>query len=250
MRLIRKYRLRGYGLYFALVESIAYQLTSTSPTPDLEETAKDVADFFGEDTLFVEEVIKYCIEQGLFEYSQETGRLICMKMLTHLDNTMSNNPEIRAIMANFQKVKETSIKLKKPKADQIRSDQPRSDQISDIYTHWNAQGIVKHQKITDAIQRKIRTKLKEHSEGEIREAITNYANIVHSRDHYFSHKWILADFLQRGLEKFLDWEICYTNYLSNKPKTREQTVMEELDARREEARCHVDGPVQIDGPHV
>lgn len=126
-RLIRKYGLRGYGLYFACVESIAYQLETESPTPDMEENARDIAEYFGEDSAYIEEVLHFCIYTlQLFELNEANGRLTCMKLLVHLDNTMSNNPQIKAIIDNFRQnpvqLKETSRNFNQIRLDKIRLD--------------------------------------------------------------------------------------------------------------------------------
>ena len=122
MRLLKKYGLKGYGLYFAIVEIVAFNLETDKPMPDLEENAKDMADFFGEDTVEIEKIIRDCIDLGLFEHSEKTGRVTCLKLLAHLDNTMSSNPEIKNILANFKKLQETSSKPQKLEADKIRLD--------------------------------------------------------------------------------------------------------------------------------
>lgn len=123
-RLINKFGIDGYGLYFAVVESIAFQLETNKPIPDLEENANDIAEFFKMNAPRVEEILKYCIspESGLFEFDPETNRILCLKLLLHLDNTMCNNPEIKKIINNFKKLEETSSSLKQIRLDKIRLD--------------------------------------------------------------------------------------------------------------------------------
>ena len=48
---------------------------------------------------------------------------------------------------------------------------------------------------------------------EILTAIDNYNFILTDDEYYFKYKWTLKDFLQRGLEKFLDKETAAGNYL-------------------------------------
>ncbi len=118
--LIQKYGLRGYGLYFAILESIAFRLDGSKPLPDLEENSAYIAKYFNEDTVFIEEVMLFCIQNDLFEQDETTGRLLCLKMLAHLDNTLSGNPEIHRIIANFKKLQETSRNLKQIRLDKTR----------------------------------------------------------------------------------------------------------------------------------
>lgn len=127
-RVIRKYGLRGYGLYFVCIEYIANQLTPESPKPDLEENARDIAETFGEDTILIEEILHFIIyEQGLLSIDEDTGRLVCLKLLTHLDNTLSNNPQIKQILSKFGQLKETSSNFKKLNTDKIRLEENRID---------------------------------------------------------------------------------------------------------------------------
>ena len=140
MRLIKKFGLRGYGLYFAIVEYISNQLETTKPLPDLEENSQDIASFFNEDTVLIEEMLLFCVNQGLFEQDENTGRIVCLKLLCHLDNTMANNPEIKKIIDSFNsmdksniiKLEETSRNFKqleepKSRLDKIRLDKNRKE---------------------------------------------------------------------------------------------------------------------------
>ena len=74
----------------------------------------------------------------------------------------------------------------------------------DFFDHWNSKKIVVHRKLSEKQKTKISASLKVFSEPEILKGIENYAKVVFSSDHYFSHKWTLQDFLARGLSKFVD----------------------------------------------
>jgi hypothetical protein len=132
-RLIQNYGLEGYGLYFLIVESIAFQLETNSPMPDLEETAHDIAQFTHNDTVLIQEIIEFCLEQKLFEYNHDIGRILCLKLLTHLDNTMSNNPEIKKILQNFKKLQETSSDLKQIRLDKTILDNKDIDESGSTF---------------------------------------------------------------------------------------------------------------------
>jgi hypothetical protein len=124
MRLIKNHGLRGYGLYFAILEGIAFDLEPESPAPELEQTARDLADFFNEDTVKIEEIVKDCVTEGLLDVNPQNNRIICLKLLQYLDNTMSQNPQIKAILSNFKEIKADALK-------QIRLDEIRLDEIKD-----------------------------------------------------------------------------------------------------------------------
>ncbi len=67
--------------------------------------------------------------------------------------------------------------------------------------------------MTDKIKRVINAALKDYKQEEICKAIDNYSTILSDSDKYFwSYKWGLREFLQRGIDKFLDFNIAASNY--------------------------------------
>lgn len=105
--------------------------------------------------------------------------------------------------------------------------------INNIYTqifdHWNSQGIYKHTTLNDKTKRKIASSLKEYKNpDEILKAITNYATVYKGNQYFWNYKWSLADFLQRGLSKFVDEATPLTNFLSEKSK-KESNQQSSLD---------------------
>lgn len=90
-----------------------------------------------------------------------------------------------------------------------------------VFEHWNSKDIIQHRKLTDKIKRAINGVLKNYSAGEVCAAIDNYAVILKDDRYYWSYKWTLQEFLQRGLEKFLDFETAAQNYLKDKAKPRD-----------------------------
>lgn len=129
MRLIRAHSIEGYGIYWACLESIASNLEPSKPLPDMEENDKDIAELFGMDTDKVRDIIQFCIKEGLFQKDEKSGKLVCLKLLSHLDNTMSNVPQIRGILDNFRKLQGTSSELKQLEGTCSRLDKSRVDKI-------------------------------------------------------------------------------------------------------------------------
>ena len=97
-RIIKKYGLEGYGLYNLIVESIAESLSSDKPMPELEETARDIAEQYNNDTPHIEEIIKYMIDNGLFEISDMNGRLLCKKIYKFIDKSQNTRLTIPKII--------------------------------------------------------------------------------------------------------------------------------------------------------
>ena len=96
-----------------------------------------------------------------------------------------------------------------------------NNDITNIYTRWNELDIIKHNKLTDKMTTKIKSALKDHSESEIYNAFNNYNEVLKDDGSYFNYKWTLSDFLQRGLEKFLD-DSCLTNFKDKNVKSNGQ----------------------------
>jgi len=95
-----------------------------------------------------------------------------------------------------------------------------------IFQRWNSKGIIQHRKLTDKIKRAINGALQDYSEEEICQAIDNYAVILADDRYYWSYKWGLKEFLQRGLDKFLDFDVAAQNYRKDdreKQKLNKQT---------------------------
>jgi DNA-binding MarR family transcriptional regulator len=72
-----------------------------------------------------------------------------------------------------------------------------------IFDHWNSKKITVHRKLVDNTKRKIKSTLKDYTQEEIIKAIDNYHYVLRDQNSFFNYEWTLAEFLQRGLEKFL-----------------------------------------------
>jgi hypothetical protein len=68
--------------------------------------------------------------------------------------------------------------------------------------------------MNDKMEYQIIKRLKEgYTENQLKTAIENYSVILSNPDSFFKYKWALADFMSRGLEKFIDLEVCTSNYI-------------------------------------
>ena len=106
-----------------------------------------------------------------------------------------------------------------------------------VLNFWNSQKIIQHKGLTDKRKRVINAKLKEgYSIEDIERSIKNYAEILRGTEYYWNYKWTLEDFLQRGLEKFLDLSVAKQNYKHKHKETRA-----EQRNREEKERVYLDG---------
>lgn len=78
---------------------------------------------------------------------------------------------------------------------------------------WNQQGMIKHKKITTARKKAIDKAIKnaDYTLIEIFKAFENYAKIIQSPDYFWNYKWTMEDFLNRGLNRFVDEAEPFSN---------------------------------------
>jgi len=110
-----------------------------------------------------------------------------------------------------------------PQNEENQSQEIQSDEATPqeaIFEHWNSKDIIKHRKMTDKIKRAINGALRDYTKDEICQAIDNYALILSDEKYYWTHKWTLKEFLERGLDKFFDFETAAQNYAKGNEKTR------------------------------
>ncbi|BFT94976.1 MAG: hypothetical protein MNSN_01760 [Minisyncoccus archaeiphilus] len=101
----------------------------------------------------------------------------------------------------------------------IHTENTYIDNIFSIFNFWNEQKIIVHQKLTSKMKNKIGSVLKEFSVEDLKKAIRKYGIILNDEKYYWTYKWTLEEFLQRGLTKFMDTpekEFLKTNF--EKPK--------------------------------
>lgn len=124
------------------------------------------------------------------------------KMVTTVTN--NGNESLPIMVTSVVRPKDT-IKI-------TTKDTTTKDTANRIFDHWNSQDIVKHEKLTNAISRKIQAKIKDYSIEKIIRSISNYNVVLKDPDCFWTFKWTLVDFLQKGIDKFMDIEIAKVNY--------------------------------------
>lgn len=106
-----------------------------------------------------------------------------------------------------------------------------------IYTiflnKWNENKIIIHNKITSKKEKAIKKALKDFTQEDILNAIQNYGTIINSNEYYFNYKWNLEDFLNRGIDKFVDEANPLTNmkannYFNNKKQNKNSFSFNDL----------------------
>jgi hypothetical protein len=100
-----------------------------------------------------------------------------------------------------------------------------------VFNFWNRQEIIVHRRLSDKDCSAINIALRDFSQEEIFHAITNYATVLKSSEHYFKHRWTLRDFLQRGLRKFVNEADPLGNFKKesfNQADKRTEAALKEL----------------------
>lgn len=116
----------------------------------------------------------------------------------------------------------------------------------DVFEHWNQAKIIQHRALSDKLKRSINGALATYSQAEIIQAIDNYAWILASPVHYFKYRWTLGDFLQRGLDKFMNRRVADANYKNDNSRGSARRLPEKYTA----APDYRDRPNLKDGTDV
>ena len=90
---------------------------------------------------------------------------------------------------------------------------PTTKDVVTVFRYWNyKKETMIHRVFSDKRKKKIASTIKVHGLDDILKAIFNYATILSSTSHFWTYSWTIEDFLQRGLEKFLDEANPYDNF--------------------------------------
>ncbi len=104
-----KYGADGYALYFFCLELIAAPIDSKRVNFDLEHDAEYLAYRLKIDSRRVEEIMRFLVDQELFEVDEVTHRITCLQLALRLENSIVKNPELKKtqkrIMAKIAKHK-------------------------------------------------------------------------------------------------------------------------------------------------
>lgn len=210
---ISEFGLMGYGFYWRILEIIAEQMDKSDRTY-CEYTLKSWAKLLGIFPKTFTKLLENFCEKNLFtsEYFQNSIRVDCPNLLRYRDEYAERKTKCRDIVPSVSGVcpdqdTETKADLQKEDIKDIAVSPETlsvSPDVSLICSHWNEQGVIIHRRFDERTKTQVRTRLKERTAEEITRAISNYAAVLKSPEHLWSYKWTLKEFLQRGLDKFLD----------------------------------------------
>lgn len=100
---------------------------------------------------------------------------------------------------------------KKGNTKEIPKETITKENIYSVFEFWNKKKITTHRSI-EKHKSSINAALGVYNEIEIKNAISNYSKILIEDTYYWTHRWTLKDFLQRGLERFVDENNPFENF--------------------------------------
>ena len=156
----------------------------------------------------------------------------------YLVNVVDNKDSVakEGISANTNSKNTTEIQQKKLKETRVYNN------IYSLFEVWNSEKIVVHKKLTDRMKTVIIRTLKDYTSDEIKQAIKNYAEILHGVEYYFNYTWGLDTFLQRGMRSFnLDPNVVRNNFrkedaVNGKNRNRNERVPDHYETPEELAK--------------
>jgi len=120
-------------------------------------------------------------------------------------------------------------KQKRYKSDTINNNDNNDNNIcSSIFTFWNNQKIIVHRD-PNKFETHTREVLKKYTKEEILTAINNYSIVLNDDKNILTYRWTLKDFLEKGIDKFLDLDSARKSYQKkNSPETDNRTFEEKV----------------------
>lgn len=164
-KVIIKYGVVGYAIYFHCLELIASEISETKLTFELEHDAEIIADDLRikgngnqSGTEIVEEIMRYMVSLNLFDESN--GQIFCFKLLKRLDSSMTSNPKMRALINDAKNNHDTVM----TKSDFIMQEKNRIEIEKNRIDENNI--YIPEEKTEHLEEKSKKTKTKKHKYGE------------------------------------------------------------------------------------
>jgi len=111
------------------------------------------------------------------------------------------------------------VKIKK--REKAPDDSENEKEVIDVFNHWNKQKIVIHRDKVKYFST-INSKLRIYGGEELKNAISNYAYVLHSKNHFWTYRWTIDQFFNRknALDKFLDINFKASDYTNAKENSQ------------------------------
>jgi hypothetical protein len=100
-KVLMHYGAHGYAVYWYCLELIAGKIDSQNIGCALEHDAEQIGSRLKIDSVEVTAILTYMVDIGLFEKHIE-GAITCLKLLGRLDKSMTNSPQLRAMIGQIR----------------------------------------------------------------------------------------------------------------------------------------------------
>ncbi|MCH8517496.1 MAG: hypothetical protein LAT68_14315 [Cyclobacteriaceae bacterium] len=179
----------GYAIYFHCLELIAGDLSVHNVNFQLEHDSEIIADNLRirgtsekSGQQIVEQIMRYIVEIGLFECSQD--RIYCHKLIKRLDTSMTSNTKLRNVIKEARERHDAvMIESGRVMQDEIRIDKNRLDET---HTHTTRDGdevpcnATRYQRLVDTYGT---ATTHDYIERAVRYAVAKKGSLKHYKDY-------------------------------------------------------------------
>ncbi|WP_096269478.1 DNA replication protein DnaD [Paucisalibacillus globulus] len=173
----------------------------------------------------------------LIIYNQET-REIAIKNWGRYNLNRGGKPMIDCVTSELKSVKDESLinfvaenikhsdikglydtytsrgQYKEKEEEKEEEDKDKENPVRALFEHYISKNIIAHKKLTSPMKTAIKSRLKDYEFDELIKAIDNYAFVLNSPNHWFTHKYPLADFMRdKDVRRFLDEADPLNNFM-------------------------------------
>src|SRR5699024_9879 len=104
-----------------------------------------------------------------------------------------------------------------------------------IFDFWNHQEIIKHKKMNQQMKSHIKARLEEYSLDELKQATSNYKQILENDKYYWTHKWTLQDFMKpNNVNRFVTESQPFDNFKKDEKQGGTPRAFESMQELLEE----------------
>lgn len=141
---------------------------------------------------------------GMIEIHDNFISIVNWDKHQNIDGLEKMREKTRKRVQNFREKQRLQIEcnVTKRNSNALEKNREEKNRIDNILMFWNEQPNLTKHKSVEKHESKIRAALKTYSVDEIKNAISQYSRVTDLPGSLYSYKWILKDFLQRGLDKF------------------------------------------------
>lgn len=189
-KLMMRFGLEGYGLYFYCLERITDKLSTSNLTFRLEDDAEILAHDTGLHVDDVNGMMRFMVELGLFEDSQ--GVITCLKLAKRLDQSQAGNKTMRNLIAKVKESHDGVMTTSGQGHDSVMLEKKRKEKKRNIGGRFTPPTV-----------------------SEVREYCSERKNGIDPQafvDFYEANGWM------RGKTKIKDWKACVRTWESRQPK--------------------------------